>query len=477
MIRLIKNEMYKILHKKSTYVVLIITILLMFLVSFIYKSDLLNINNYYNAYEEDLYASDNFDSELERKAYNDALNDTKNKLNKYTKDDWQYYVVYEKYFDISKNYYDSLYIHKELLNEAKDLYEKTNESLENDNWKYFVNEDIKNVKDELNTINDTIKNGNLSEEEKNNYNVLVYSKNVELEMLNYRLKENVSYGNFLGNDYLNNAIYMVNSLSSSVANYNLAKTTKEKKNYEDDVKKFYEYKYTLETKEDTNNTQDLRFIVMNFFDEYLFLILVFSIMISGAIVSDEYSKGTIKSLLVTPYKRSSIILAKFITVIIMTILFIFTSFLAQILIGGILLGFSSLKINVAIYNIASQKMVIMNCFKYFLINLGTYLPQIILLSTLAFMASTVLGSTAFAIAITFCGYIGSSIINGIALSFPKKIFNYFVTTCWNFNDYLFGGTSIYNVSLKHSIIVCLIYFILMIIIIFEVFKRKNIKNI
>ena len=28
MIRLIKNEMYKILHKKSTYVVLIITILL-----------------------------------------------------------------------------------------------------------------------------------------------------------------------------------------------------------------------------------------------------------------------------------------------------------------------------------------------------------------------------------------------------------------------------------------------------------------
>ena len=101
MIRLIKNEMYKILHKKSTYVVLIITILLMFLVSFIYKSDLLNINNYYNAYEEELYASENFDSELERKAYNDALNDTKNKLNKYTKDDWQYYVVYEKYFDIS----------------------------------------------------------------------------------------------------------------------------------------------------------------------------------------------------------------------------------------------------------------------------------------------------------------------------------------------------------------------------------------
>ena len=77
--------------------------------------------------------------------------------------------------------------------------------------------------------------------------------------------------------------------------------------------------YILENKEDINNTSDLRFILTNFYSEYLFLILVFGVMIAGAIVSEEYSKGTIKSLLITPYKRSKILLSKFITVILLTI--------------------------------------------------------------------------------------------------------------------------------------------------------------
>ena len=44
MIKLIKNEIFKILHKKSTYIVMIITALLMTLVSYVYSKD----NDFYN---------------------------------------------------------------------------------------------------------------------------------------------------------------------------------------------------------------------------------------------------------------------------------------------------------------------------------------------------------------------------------------------------------------------------------------------
>ena len=70
-----------------------------------------------------------------------------------------------------------------------------------------------------------------------------------------------------------------------------------------------------------------------------------------------------------------------------------------------------------------------------------YLPQILLLVTLAFAVSTIIGNTAFAIAITFAGSIGASLINMFAIVYKVKILKYFVTTNWDFTLYLFGKTT------------------------------------
>ena len=190
----------------------------------------------------------------------------------------------------------------------------------------------------------------------------------------------------------------------------------------------------------------------NFYSEYTFLILVFGVMIAGAIVSEEYNKGTIKSLLITPYKRSTILLSKFITVIIFTILFIIISYLMQIIIGGLFLGFGSLSNHVVEYNLASKSLEVMSLSKYVLLYSIANLPQIILLVTLAFAVSTIVGNTAFAIVITFAGVIGSSIINMFASAYKIEILKYFVTTNWDFNYYLFGGTSPYKIGLTLSLI-------------------------
>ena len=51
-------------------------------------------------------------------------------------------------------------------------------------------------------------------------------------------------------------------------------------------------------------------------------ILIFSVIVAGTIVSNEFQKGTIKLLLTRPYSRNKILLSKYIVSIISILIFI-----------------------------------------------------------------------------------------------------------------------------------------------------------
>ena len=459
MIKLIKNEIFKILHKKGTYIVLIITALFITLVSYLI------------GHEETYFSTETyFDVDTGDVTQNKINKEMNEKYQKYNKDTWQHYVIDDTY-DIVSNYYYAL-DSGEISDEVKKSYQDVNNALANDDWQYFVNKTLASRKEELKTLEESLKYAT-ADKEKKNLESQIFTIKVAIEMLEYRLKENVKYGN----DYLNEAIDDITYSASAINTYENTTNKETKSELEDTVKRYYKSRYILENKEDINNASDLRFILTNFYSEYLFLILVFGIMIGGAIVSEEYNKGTIKSLLITPYKRSTILLSKFISVILLTILFIVIAYFMQTVIGGIFLGFGSLSNHVVEYNLATKSLEVMSVFKYILLYTIANLPQILLLVTLAFAVSTIIGNTALAIVITFAGVIGSSIINMFASMYKIKVLNYFVTTNWNFNYYLFGGTNPYGPSLTQAIIVCLVYFLIMIITSFIVFNKKNIKNI
>lgn len=459
MIKLIKNEIFKILHKRGTYIVLIITALFITLVSYLI------------GHEETYFSTETyFDVDTGDITQNKINKEMNEKYQKYNKDTWQHYVIDDTY-DIISNYYYAL-DSGEISDEVKKSYQDVNNALANDDWQYFVNKTLASRKEELKTLEESLKYAT-ADKEKKNLESQIFTIKVAIEMLEYRLKENVKYGN----DYLNEAIDAITYSASAINTYENTTNKETKSELEDTVKRYYKSRYILENKEDINNASDLRFILTNFYSEYLFLILVFGIMIGGAIVSEEYSKGTIKSLLITPYKRSTILLSKFISVILLTILFIIIAYFMQTVIGGIFLGFGSLSNHVVEYNLATKSLEVMSVFKYILLYTIANLPQILLLVTLAFAVSTIIGNTALAIVITFAGVIGSSIINMFASMYKIKVLNYFVTTNWNFNYYLFGGTNPYGPSITQAIIVCLVYFLIMIITSFIVFNKKNIKNI
>ncbi|HIU12358.1 MAG TPA: ABC transporter permease [Candidatus Onthocola stercorigallinarum] len=472
--KLVKNELYKILHKRSTKVFLVIALIFVILTNLIYRysDDLLVFSTtYYEDYDMALsYVNDYENSGIgDKELYNyyKSFIETYDLANNYDSNSWQYQKYMEDYWNLLQEYYR--YLDEELdapliSNEL----EETKNNIENNNWQYFVNNDTNNINESINNIKNSL-NSSLSNNEKINYEKELFILEEQLKLNEYRIENDVAFGN----DYLNDAINAINNSLYSMAEYQYSNDV----DYQDSVKSYYENWYILDNKVDTNNNQTLRSVFVNFFNEYSFLILVFGIMIAGGIVSDEFNKGTIKSLLIIPHKRSKILLAKYISVLIMLLFIIGIFIVSELLIGGILMGFGSLSIPVVVYNITDSCLEVLNIFGYLILQILANLPQIILLVTLAFACSVIVNSTAFSIVIPFCGIIASELINGFALVYDIKILNYFVTTNWDFTVYLFGGTSIYGNSLIHAIIVCLVYLLIMLVVTFIVFKKKDIKNI
>ena len=472
---LVKNELYKILHKRSTKIFLVIALLFVILTNVIYRfSD--NLLVFSTTYYEDYDMANNYVNDYENNGIGDkelyiyykTYIDTYELASKFDSNSWEYQKYMDEYWYKLQDYYraqDEGLDTTNLLDELTQL--RTN--IENSNWQYFVNEDINAANNNIEHIKNSLDDPSLNNTERANYEKELFILEEQVKLNQYRLDKNVEYGK----DYLNIAIDAINNALYGMAEYKYSNDS----DFEDSVKSYYENWYILDEEVDTNNGETLRSVFINFFNEYSFLILVFGIMIAGGMVSDEFSKGTIKSLLIIPQKRSKILLAKYISLLIMILLIIGVLIVSELLVGGILLGLGSLSVPVVVYNISASDLEIVNVFGYLGLQIITNLPQIILLTTLAFACSVIVNSTAFSIVIPFCGIIAAELINGFALAYDIDILNYFVTTNWDFTVYLFGGTSIFGNSLLHAIIVCLVYLVIMLVVTFIVFKRKDIKNI
>ena len=237
-------------------------------------------------------------------------------------------------------------------------------------------------------------------------------------------------------------------------------------------------RYAIEQSKDIYNTTDAREFLLNVFSKYELFIIITIVLIAGAIVSDEFNKGTIKSLLVRPYSRTKILLAKFITVLITVLFIMVVTVILQFIIGGILFGFDSLSIPNVVYNFKTGKIMEVGILKSIICTGLGKLPIYVLLGTLAFALSTLFNNTAVAITITLLGYMASSIVNQFAYYYDMEWLKFFVTPNWDFTQFFYGNLPlIKGMSIPVSIIICLVYFVIMIIPTFVVFNKRNIKNV
>lgn len=482
--KLIKNELTKIFKKKSIYITLLVILAFVILTNCIYRF-FYDSNNFYGEtyieYAKEELAKLDPNKPSDTKMYIDLKTTVEvyEMQEKYEKDDWRRDILSSQvsgYVNDKNNYLYGEDKDLEKLTQVEEKINKIMEKLEKDDWKYFANEELENAKLALSDFEEQKKNV----QDKQEIKVLessIENAKIDEEVAKYRVEKNIKYGN----DYRNNALQAYQDHAKSVKNAENSEQKleySEKKDYNDALEKREINKYIIENDVDINKGNDIRGILKNFFSEYGLFIIVMVIMIAGTIVSEEFNKGTIKLLLVKPYSRNKILMAKWITVMIMIVFSIVALVVMELIVGGIIFGYDSLSVPVLHYNFDTNTLEVLNVFADLGLQIITQLPKIILLAMLAFSFSTLFTNSAVAIAIPLLGYMSADVINTLVVNFKVDFMRFFVSLNWDFEQYLFGNLpSLEGLTFWFSAIICILYFVVMIIPTFIAFKKRNIKNV
>lgn len=482
MISLIQNELKKIFKKKSLLITLLVTLAFIILTNVIYKLDF--GNSYYDYIEEEIsfYGEQlkTLDPEKDKDMYAQYKTELEvyQLVKKYDEKSWQAKIIQSEMRSCISNinYYTYQEKSDSGLKIAKAKYNEYIKRLDTDDWRYFAEEEVK----EKNTEIDELKS--MQEKTTNKLEIKelqsqIRGYEISRQIATWRLEKDIPYGN----DYKNNCLNSYMVAMEDIRSYDFGET---EKNY-DSKKQYYKAqetaainKYDIENETTVGDTSSAKGILLSTFDEYEIFLIVMFMMTAGVIVSEEFSKGTIKLLLIKPYKRSTILASKFITSIIVAIIVILLVLLMQFVVGGLIQGFDSFKNPTIIYDHTINNVKQINTIQYLAMQALGKAPMYILLMTLAFAFSTIFTNSALAITISLLGYMGSSVINMLALNLKLNWIKYFVTPNWNLTEYFWGGIPTFEgITLPFSIAIIVIYMVIMLVPTFIIFQKKNIKNI
>lgn len=484
---LVKNELIKIFKKKTIYITMVVIFLLLIFMNCMFKYA--NSGSEYDYY---LYNENYINSlrwELEQlnpektsdvTVYIDLLSEIQlSEMMEQHKDaEWKLAIINERiapYITERNTYQYGAEKNEAQVQEINQEIDALLAKLDENDWKYFAREDLAKAEQQIEELNSQ-KEQTEDKAVLENIETELNNAQMEKEIAEIRLNKEIPYGS----DYLNRAISNLQTANTNLANFkNVEELTYEQKlEYNSYLEDQAESRYILETGRDIHNTNSLKGILENFYAQFGIFLIVVVVMIAGTIVSEEFNKGTIKLLLVKPYTRNKILMAKAITTLIMIIFIIVVTLVMQILIGGIIFGFDSLSEPVVAYNFNTDTMEEMNIFANLGVQTLTQLPMIILLATLAFAISTLFSNSTLAITISLLGFMSASIINQLAIGYDLQFMKYFVTMNWDLSIYANGALPyMEGMNMTMSIIICVVYFLIMMIPTFIVFKKRNIKNI
>lgn len=484
MINLIRNELYKIFHKKAIYILAIITfafaLLNIVIVNAMDSNNLAKSSEkvYINMLESSIKNYDLNDQEqaswyIEEKTQVDVYKAS----SKYEYGSWQDLLIDDKGYDL-------LYCSNE-ADVKKDTATKENcdkqfeqllADIENNGWRHFVESDIATKEAEIATFKSSLSEVESSSEKK--YIETTISKlEYEIEGLKYRLDNDIPYS--LGTK----SSFVDNYVSTATTYLEVEKDESTYKNRDELLSKrameseFYVNKYKMDNKLLTDKQYPANEAVVSDLSAPVGFAVIIIIMIAGSIVAEEYNKGTIKQLLLKPYSRTKILTSKYLATIIVFILFLAYYVLVTALTYGIASGFDTLFNPYVVYNFNTHAAVEMNVLSMIGLQTLSVLPEYLILLTLAFFMSTVTGSSAFSITVPLLVYFFSSLINAMITTFKVKALSFFPTMCWNFSEYLFGGMPSFEYSnMGLSIVVSSVIFLILLVLSYIVFKNKNIKN-
>jgi ABC-2 type transport system permease protein len=204
------------------------------------------------------------------------------------------------------------------------------------------------------------------------------------------------------------------------------------------------------------------------------LIGLFVIVVASDIVSSEFSKGTIKMLLIRPYSRWKILLSKFLA----TLGFAFVMWLVVIattwLVGGLAYGFGGIDQTYLVVSDIDQTIKERTVVEYVFTNIGVEFIELTALVALSFMISTLFMSNSVAIGVAmFTMFAGNTIVMLLA---NKDWIIYTLFANMDLSTLIDGQNQlIKDLTLPFSISMLAIYTAVMLAITFTVFQKRDVK--
>ncbi|MGE6630594.1 ABC transporter permease [Bacillus sp. NPDC077027] len=202
------------------------------------------------------------------------------------------------------------------------------------------------------------------------------------------------------------------------------------------------------------------------------LVGVFVIIIAATIVSSEYKNGTIKLLLIRPPSRFKILMSKYITVQLYSLLLVAVLFIMSFILGAIFFGFNSQFVDLAYHNgEISERSQVASMLYYYLASSA----QFVVLGTLSFAISTVFRSEAISIAISVLAYIVGGTVTSLLLFFFD--WGKYLLFANDPAQYFMDEVPLAEgMSLGFSLIVISVYWLIFLGIAVFIFQKREVKT-
>ncbi|WP_409302733.1 ABC transporter permease [Peribacillus sp. SCS-155] len=205
------------------------------------------------------------------------------------------------------------------------------------------------------------------------------------------------------------------------------------------------------------------------------LVTLFTVIVSSASVSAEFADGTIKQLLIRPHQRWSILLSKYISLLIYSLILVVTLIAAGYITGLVLFGAGDYSAKIFELAIDGQKETIVGA--QFFLKVLYYLPSLLVIMTISFMLSTLFKSQALAVGIGIFVLFVSSALGSLIVVLAKKftwakflIFPHLDLTVYALQDKILE-----NVTLPMSLGILGVYYIIFIVLTFVFFQKRDIS--
>jgi ABC-type transport system involved in multi-copper enzyme maturation, permease component len=484
LIKLIKNELSKIFLRKNVYIMLAVVISFVFYSNYILREKN-QVNNPYASnlpdikiFEESLNKIDPDTSPEQYIRMKNSLDSVK-LVSNYPENTWQRNIltngIHFKYITAINQYAFGKEKDEEKMIEAMKEYDEFVAKLDNDNWKGIIKEEISLQEKELKKLRDSLLTADIDSVDKIERNIALLE--VTIDSYNIRLDKEINY---IG-DYLDKAVISYIKYSQSIVNTS-PDAFRNEYNYKQQLQAYIEEltisNYIIENNIDTLSKSFHPSISATIYEQYDIFILILILLISGGIISEEFSKGTIKLLLVRPHSRTKILLSKYITALLIIIFSYFVVAISQVAIEWILSGTTNFSTEVAIYNFTTYTVNTHNIFIFILIDFLHYIPVYIILTTLSFAISTVFTSTTLGITLPVVGMLGGTAINYTVMRRQIISLKYFITLNWDFPVYINGRLpQLEGITWQFSMFITILYLVALLLVTFIEFKRKNITNI